>query len=225
MTAASPHPVHSNAQLLMDRMYRWQRPIYDLTRKPYLLGRDQLIDSLAPPPGGSILEIGCGTGRNLIRAANAWPDARLYGYDVSAVMLEEAQRAVARAGLTGRIHLAQGDATNFDPQDAFGATRFDRIYFSYVLSMIAAWRDTLSKAADLLQPGAALLVVDFGSQRQLPKLAGAMIKSWLSLFNVEPRLELDEELARHAIRLGCASECVDLYRGYAVLGALRKPSL
>lgn len=222
MTTAGQHPEHSNAQILMDRMYRWQRHIYDLTRKPYLLGRDELIDALAPPPGGAILEIGCGTGRNLICAASSWPDARLYGYDVSGVMLEEAQRAVARAGLTDRIHLDQGDATNFDPRNAFGEIKFDRIYFSYVLSMISAWRETLSKAADLLEPGAALLVVDFGNQRGMPKWASAMIKSWLSMFDVEPRLELDEELKRHAIRLGCASECRELYRSYAVLGALRK---
>ncbi|RUV53463.1 SAM-dependent methyltransferase, partial [Mesorhizobium sp. M5C.F.Ca.IN.020.14.1.1] len=28
---------------LMDGVYRWQRHIYDLTRKYYLLGRDRLI--------------------------------------------------------------------------------------------------------------------------------------------------------------------------------------
>lgn len=222
MTTPGRHAAQTSAQLAMDRMYRWQRPIYDLTRKPYLLGRDRLINSLAPPSGGAILEIGCGTGRNLIRAASAWPDARLYGYDVSPVMLEEARRAAARTGLAGRIQLAQGDATTFDPRQAFGTSRFDRIYFSYVLSMIPAWRDTLSNAVDLLEPGAALLVVDFGTQRKMPSLARVMIKSWLSLFNVEPRLQLGEELARHAARRGCASECVDLYHSYAVLGAVRK---
>ncbi len=225
MTTASPPPAHSNAQLLMDRMYRWQRPIYDLTRKPYLLGRDQLIASLAPPPGGAILEIGCGTGRNLIQAASAWPDARLYGYDVSPIMLGEARRAAERAGLAGRIDLAHGDATTFNPRDAFATTRFDRIYFSYVLSMIPEWRDTLSKAADLLEPGAALLVVDFGNQRRMPSIARVLIKSWLSLFDVEPPLQLDEELANLATQRGCDSECVELYRGYAVLGALRKTPL
>src|ERR1700721_738184 len=50
---------------LMDRMYRRQRHIYDLTRKFYLLGRDQMIDRLAPPPDARVLEIGGGTGANL----------------------------------------------------------------------------------------------------------------------------------------------------------------
>ena len=46
---------------------------YDASRRYYLLGRDRLLDQLAPPPGGSILEIGCGTGRNLIGAARRYP--------------------------------------------------------------------------------------------------------------------------------------------------------
>ena len=49
----------------MNRMYRRQRHIYDGTRRYYLLGRDRLISGLKPAPGASVLEIGCGTGRNL----------------------------------------------------------------------------------------------------------------------------------------------------------------
>jgi hypothetical protein len=43
-------PGHGEA---MDRMYRFQRHFYDVTRRYYLLGRDQLLDRLAPPPDGS----------------------------------------------------------------------------------------------------------------------------------------------------------------------------
>ena len=50
----------------MDAIYRRQRFIYDLTRRPYLFGRDQMLAELEPPPGGSVLEIGCGTARNLL---------------------------------------------------------------------------------------------------------------------------------------------------------------
>ena len=60
----------------MNRMYRWQRFIYDATRRYYLLGRDQLIAELAPGAGAAVLEIGCGTGRNLVQAARQLSDRR-----------------------------------------------------------------------------------------------------------------------------------------------------
>ena len=63
----------------MDGIYRYQRYVYDATRKYYLLGRDRMLDDLQPPADGSILEIGCGTGRNLVLAARRYPIARLYG--------------------------------------------------------------------------------------------------------------------------------------------------
>ena len=87
----------------MDRMYRYTRHIYDLTRKPYLLGRDRLIAELCLESGGSVLEMGCGTGRNLIAAARAYPKAELYGFDISEEMLKTAKAAVRSAGLADRM--------------------------------------------------------------------------------------------------------------------------
>ena len=74
----------------MNRMYRRQRHIYDGTRRYYLLGRDRLIAGLQPAAGANVLEIGCGTGRNLVLAAGLYPDARFFGIDVSTEMLTSA---------------------------------------------------------------------------------------------------------------------------------------
>ena len=74
----------------MRRMYRRQRHIYDGTRRYYLLGRDRLIEDLAPAPGATVLEIGCGTGRNLVLAAGRYRDAQFFGIDVSTEMLTSA---------------------------------------------------------------------------------------------------------------------------------------
>src|SRR5262245_23648909 len=99
---------------LMDGLYRWQRHIYDLTRKYYLLGRDRLIAGLNVPAGGTVLELGCGTGRNLILAARRYPDAHFFGLDISSEMLETARVSIGREGLAERVMLAKGDATDFD---------------------------------------------------------------------------------------------------------------
>src|ERR1700709_1850335 len=78
----------------MNRMYRWQRHIYDATRRYYLLGRDRLIAGPGPAAGESVLETGCGTGRNLVLAARLCPDARFCGIDVSTEMLTSATTAI-----------------------------------------------------------------------------------------------------------------------------------
>ena len=123
-------PDHSRA---MDRMYRFQRHIYDASRHYYLLGRDRLLDRLEPPPGGSILEIGCGTGRNLIGAAHRFKDAKLFGIDISHEMLKTALGAMQRMNFETRVKFACVDATSFDPMLSLAQTRFDRIYFSYTI--------------------------------------------------------------------------------------------
>jgi S-adenosylmethionine-diacylgycerolhomoserine-N-methlytransferase len=114
----------------MDKMYRRQRHIYDLSRKFYLLGRDEAIARLRPAPGDKVLEIGCGTGRNLVKLARAYPEARLFGLDVSQEMLATAAASVARARLSARVALAQADAANFEPRDLFGHACFERVMIS-----------------------------------------------------------------------------------------------
>ncbi|MGA7806603.1 class I SAM-dependent methyltransferase, partial [Bradyrhizobium sp.] len=84
----------------MNRMYRQQRHIYDATRRYYLLGRDRMIANLRPRADANVLEIGCGTGRNLVRAARLYPSARFFGIDVSTEMLTSAITAISRAGLS-----------------------------------------------------------------------------------------------------------------------------
>lgn len=223
MKTSAPEGIQSPAMHAMDRMYRWQHNFYDLTRKPYLLGRDRLITELAPPDGACVLEIGCGTGRNLITAAYTWPNARFFGYDVSAVMVEHAQNAVRRAGLEGRIRLALGDACAFDARATFGVTSFERIYFSYVLSMIPHWRRALSDAASLLEPGSSLHIADFGDQHGMSTLSRAMLNKWLSIFHVSPRMDLQSELRLLARTRGLQDRCQNIYGGYAVVATLSKP--
>ncbi len=153
----------------MDRMYRLQRHVYDATRKYYLLGRDQLVADLCVPPGGQVLEMGCGTGRNLLKVARHYPLARVYGIDISSEMLKTAQTSLAKSADRGRIAIACADATDFDPAKAFGVARFDRVFFSYTLSMIPDWQTALAQAFAMLSPDGELHIVDFGQSEGLPR--------------------------------------------------------
>lgn len=206
----------------MDAIYRSQRHIYDLTRKYYLLGRDALIDGIAPPAGGSVLEIGCGTGRNLIAAARRWPEARFYGIDISEAMLETARSKVAKAGLSDRILLAQGDATAFNAEALFGTARFDRIFQSYTLSMIPGWHDAIREAAAKLAPDGRLDIVDFGQQEGLPRAFRTLLFAWLAKFDVAPRGALQPALIEIASEVGGTPQFTALYRGYAWAGRISR---
>ncbi|HET6526183.1 class I SAM-dependent methyltransferase [Sphingopyxis sp.] len=198
----------------MDGVYREQRHIYDLTRKYYLLGRDRLIDELMPPVGGRVLEIGCGTGRNLIAAARCWPGARFYGVDISGEMLKTARASIARAGLAKRIRVAEGDATDFDPNALFRADGFDRIFQSYTLSMIPDWQGAMREATRHLAPYGSLHIVDFGQQEELPAWWRGVLLGWLARFHVEPRAMLVEAAREVANDIGGRMSVTRLYRGY-----------
>ena len=212
-------PGHGEA---MDRMYRFQRHIYDASRRYYLLGRDRLLDQLAPPPGGSILEIGCGTGRNLIGAARRYPDAKLFGIDISQEMLKTALSTMSRIKIDQRVRVACADATSFDPLPSLGQRRFDRIYFSYTLSMVPEWQAALHHAFRLLTEEGELHIVDFGQCEALPRGFRNGLFRWLDLFHVSPRAELRNELARLAKASGATIHFDAPYRGYAWLARVKR---
>jgi S-adenosylmethionine-diacylgycerolhomoserine-N-methlytransferase len=207
----------------MDRMYRHQRHFYDATRKYYLLGRDLLIDRLRPKAGDCVLEVGCGTGRNLIRAARQYPQARFYGIDISGEMLATAREQIARAGLSSRVQVAQGDATCFDTERLFGIALFQRVFMSYTLSMIPRWRAVLEQATASLAASGQMLIVDFGGQEGLPVWFRPLLAWWLSLFHVTPRAELELELTILADRKDAVLNFERPYRGYAQYAMLRMP--
>lgn len=207
---------------LMDAVYRHQRHFYDLTRKYYLLGRDRLIREMKPPENGVVLEMGCGTGRNLIAAAQRYPTVRFVGLDISVHMLQTARTNIRKAGLENRITLIQGDASDPFAVDPAGIALFDRVFYSYTLSMMPIWREALAIGLSRLAPGGHLHVVDFGLQDKLPGWFKLLLVKWLASFHVTPRVDLKVELLRLAEGQGAAVTCQSLYRGYAVSAQIRK---
>jgi S-adenosylmethionine-diacylgycerolhomoserine-N-methlytransferase len=180
---------------LMDGMYRYQRHIYDLTRKYYLFGRDRTIQHLNVPFGGSLLEVGCGTGRNLLFAHRSFPSAKLFGLDISQEMLLSAKNTFS--GMKQMPDFRVADATAFTAKE-FGTDGFDRIMISYALSMIPDWRKAVDASLAALAPGGELHIVDFGQQERLPRWFRALLQSWLRKFHVTPRADMRDVLASAA---------------------------
>jgi len=169
----------------MDRMYRHQRYFYDLTRKYYLLGRDKLLAEMDVQPSANILEIGCGTGRNLMILARRRPNANFFGLDASAAMLETAAEQIRRSRIDN-VTLKTALADTFGHDETFGLKHaFDAVFFSYSISMIPAWRGSIENALRNLKPGGTLYIVDFYDQGDVPKLFQKLLKGWLRQFHVQ----------------------------------------
>ncbi len=210
---------------LMDRIYRGQRHIYDLTRKFYLFGRDGLLAGMRLKPGDQVCEIGCGTARNLIMLASSRgrEGVRLYGLDASEQMLVTARAKIAGRGLSGRITVVHAFAEQLDPKATFGLDRpFDAVFFSYALSMIPPWKAALDAALASVKPAGEIHIVDFWDQGGWPRWFQGLLRWWLSLFHVKHEPALLEHLRDLEKRGVCSMTIESVGRRYAYRAVLRK---
>ena len=172
------------ADQALERYYRFHARIYDATRWSFLFGRARLIERVAAlHTPRNILEIGCGTGRNLARLARRFPDARLTGLDLSADMLACARRYLEPHG--DRITLLhQAYARPLDE-----APRFDLIVVSYCLSMInPGYAEVIASARQDLQLNGLIAAVDFHDS------SWSAFRRWMGVNHVRMEGQLLPEL-------------------------------
>lgn len=157
MEACRAHPI--------ERYYKWHARIYDATRWTFLFGRDKLVrlaaGAVAGEAGGKglhVVEVGCGTGRNLAALAKALPAAKLTGIDMCRPMLCRAARSVA--GEASRVTLSCAPYG----RDSLPEASVDLVVFSYALSMFnPGYEAALDAARYHLRPGGMVAVVDFNA--------------------------------------------------------------
>jgi S-adenosylmethionine-diacylgycerolhomoserine-N-methlytransferase len=204
----------------MDKMYRHQRYFYDLTRKYYLLGRDKLIAEMDVQANENVLEVGCGTARNLKILAKKYPNAKFFGLDASSEMLKTAEEKTANLK---NINLKVALADNFNRRQTFSLDApFDTIYFSYSISMIPPWKESIANALANLKRGGSLYIVDFYDQKDLPAFFQKILQGWLRQFHVQfwgdlmPHLELLETQGLGKLKV------TPLYKRYSFIAEFKK---
>lgn len=206
----------------MDKMYRHQRYFYDLTRKYYLLGRDKLIREIKIADGENVLEVGCGTARNLIILARKYPKVNFFGLDASSEMLKTAQTKIAAKNIKN-ITLETALADDFTFDKTFDLSKkFDAIFFSYAVSIIPPWKESIENALENLRSGKTLHIVDFYDQADLPAAFQKILKSWLKQFHVKYPKELLpflESLEKKGIG---NLNVKPLYKRYSLIAEFRK---
>ena len=97
----------------------------------------------AKKAGGKILELGCGTGRVLIPTAMA--GCEITGLDFSPYMLKKCREKVARllAETRKKIHLVQGDMTNFTTGEKYALATIPFRPFQHLIT-VAEQKDCLN---------------------------------------------------------------------------------
>jgi S-adenosylmethionine-diacylgycerolhomoserine-N-methlytransferase len=142
----------------METYYQFQAKIYDATRWTFLYGRHSILKKIPFDRNLplQILEVGCGTGTNLIQLAKMFPNATLLGLDVSGDMLKIAEEKLsAYKNRVTLIHKPYEQGTEY-------TGRFDVILFSYALTMInPQWPDLVAQVPNDLKEDGVIAVVDF----------------------------------------------------------------
>jgi SAM-dependent methyltransferase len=116
---------------------------------------DLLHADTAYPAGSVVLEAGCGVGAQTVTLARRSPHARFLSVDLSAASLAEAERRIARAGLSN-VELLQADifAMPFEPGS------FDHAFVCFVLEHLSRPVAALTILKELLRPGGSITVIE-----------------------------------------------------------------
>jgi S-adenosylmethionine-diacylgycerolhomoserine-N-methlytransferase len=169
----------------LNRYYGASRLVYDATRRYYLLGRDSVLRDLAADRRwATLVEVGPGTGRNLVRLHRARPAARLGGLEASDAMIDHASPRCPWA------RLVHGFAEDAPLAEVLGE-RPDRVLFSYCLSMVRDRAAALANARAALARGGEVVVIDFSDFEGWPLPAASAFRAYLRAFHVTPLGEGD----------------------------------
>ncbi len=117
--------------------------------------RKQAVKRLELKRGSRVLEVGCGTGRNLSSLLEViGAEGQVYGVDLSEGMLAEAQELCTRRGWNN-VELIRADAVDYVlPEPADGAI------FSLSYAVIPRHRAALQHAWEQLRQGGYLVIMD-----------------------------------------------------------------
>jgi phosphatidylethanolamine/phosphatidyl-N-methylethanolamine N-methyltransferase len=182
----------------IQRTYRRWAPVYDLAFGRITQGGRILAAQHVNAQGGSVLEVGIGTGLALSYYS---PKVQVTGIDLSAEMLREAERRAQKLGLRNVMGLHQMDARAIDLPDA----TFDHVAAMHIMSVVPEPERVLDEMVRLCRPGGSVLIANHFAGRAegwsvAERLAAplANLLGWHSDFAIDrvmghPHLKLEEQ--------------------------------
>lgn len=180
------------------KTYRRWAPVYDLTFGRITQGGRILAARHVNAQGGSVLEVGIGTGLALDHYAH---HVQVTGIDLSAEMLREAEIRAQKLGLRNLVGLHQMDATDI----ALPNASFDHVAAMHIMSVVPEPEKVMDEMVRLCRPGGSVLIANHFAGRAegwsgIERLAAPManLLGWHSDFAIErvmghPGLRLEEQ--------------------------------
>ena len=150
--------------------YRYFAHVYNAVANLFLFGQEgstrRRVVALADlQPGDIVLDLACGTGRNFPYILDRiGSEGWLIGFDYTPEMLQTAQQTVDAQGWRN-VTLLQGDAAQLSREQISAALPessegVDAVISTFAFCVIPGWEEALQRAANLLKPGARLVVGD-----------------------------------------------------------------
>jgi phosphatidylethanolamine/phosphatidyl-N-methylethanolamine N-methyltransferase len=181
----------------IQKTYRRWAPVYDLAFGRITQGGRLLAARHVNATGGSVLEVGIGTGLALEYYA---PRVQVTGIDLSEAMLDEARQRAERRALRNVAGLYQMDARKIELADA----SFDHVAAMHIMSVVPEPERVLDEMVRLCRPGGSVMIANhFAGHAEgwsfAERLAAplANLLGWHSDFAIErvlghPGLKLEE---------------------------------
>lgn len=200
--------------------YDWTANLYYLIGYPEWAHRRAAVDALALERGGTVVEIGCGTGLNFsLLQEGVGPGGKIIGVDLTDAMLEQARQRVQREGWDN-VELVHSDALQY-----VFPSGVDGILSTYALSLIPECGEVICEGAQALRPGSRWVVLDLRLPARWPEWLSSLL-----LPIVRPFAVTDEWVARRpweAIRRAmgdCLSDVsvTEMYLGLAYIASGRQ---
>ena len=153
---------------------------YDRTNKILSLGLDgfwrrRAVTRLAPEPAKLYLDAGCGTGDVSILLAKRSPGSRVIGIDPSEAMLRVGISKVAKAGLSEKISMLQGNVLDLQ----FSDHCFDGVITAFCIRNVTDRKRALAEIFRVTRAGGLLVILELiepdGMMKPLFRLYSKMV--------------------------------------------------
>lgn len=139
-----------NSQLLRENAYRdsfnldRRKALYQFTHPQFII-EDEVINISNLKDNQSLLDVGCGTGKLLLKVTSLRPDSNLFGIDISAGVFKNVRTEAVKKRLP--IHFQVADAQ----QMPFANASFNRVFAMHMLYHLQDIDQALSQIKRVLK--------------------------------------------------------------------------